>query len=771
MSAVASVALVCITGLVALFLLDFYKDSRPQSNARLWSSRWEIQPETEGFSKLTLILASLLGLFLELMLIRWVSSEIRIFAYFKNFVLMACFLGFGLGCSLCHRRINLLPSFVSLLMLTLIIKLPWEPLRTLIDSLPLLLASFSDINIWGVQGRSLTSESLLQLLGAVIIISPLFVLLALVLLPLGQIVGWQFERSKDGIGAYTVNVLASLAGILLYTLLCFFWQPPAFWMLVAGGISALLFARHRFVQTGCLIVFAICATLASWHHTVGETEYWSPYQKLTLSPEPHEGKPMRYNLLTNDYWYQWIIDLSPAFVAAHQDLFQGVPISLNAYNLPYKFYPTPSSVLVLGAGTGNDVAAALRNNAGSVIAVEIDPLILRLGKDLHFERPYDSTRVRTVLNDARSYVENSNEQFDLIVFSLLDSHTTTSHYTNIRIDNYVYTLEALQAARHLLKPDGVFIVKFQVETPWIAGRLEALLTEVFGEHPLQLQAEESYTTAGRFFVAPLAGSRVQAALADASFADYVKRHGRFQIATAVSTTDDWPYFYQRRPGLPVSVIAISVVLLALCWVLMQRVGADGQSIQWVLFFLGAGFMLLEVQIISRTALLFGTTWIVNSLVISSILLVVVGANLVAKLNPQFSKRAGYAGLLFSMTLAYALPLRWLFLESLWLKIIASMLLLCAPVFFAGMVFVRTFAEAGFKGEALGSNLLGAAAGGFLESLSYWIGLKALLIVAAILYSLALLSEKRRVRTPNGPANGKPRQMCLDESFVAPSNSR
>jgi len=743
MSAAASLAFVCITSLVALLLLDFYRDSGPEPTSRSRRNRWEIQ--MEDFSNRTLILASLLSLFLELLLIRWVSSEIRIFAYFKNFVLMACFLGFGLGCSLCHRKINLLPSFVSLLMLTLFIKLPWEPLRNLISSLPQLLAPFSDINIWYVQGGSLTSNSLLQLLAASIIVSPLFVLLSLVLLPLGQMVGWQFERSRDGIGAYTINVLASLAGILLYTLLCYFWQPPALWMLVAGAISLLLFTRHRLVQASSLAVFVICAALASLHHKVGETEYWSPYQKLTLSLNTREGKPIGYNLFTNDSWYQWMIDLSPEFVAAHQDLFEGVPISLNAYNLPYRFYPAPPSVLVLGAGTGNDVAAALRNNAGSVVAVEIDPLILQLGKDLHFERPYNSPRVRAVVNDARSYIENSDEQFELIVFSLLDSHTTTSHYTNIRIDNYVYTLEALQAARRMLKPHGVFIVKFQVSTPWIAGRLEALLTEVFREHPLQLHAEQSYTTGGRFFVAPAAGSRVQTALADTGFADYVKRHGSIETAAAVPTTDDWPYFYQHRPGLPVSVIAISVILLALCWAIMRRIRAGVQSIHWGLFFLGAGFMLLEVQIISRTALLFGTTWIVNSLVISAILLVIVAANLVAKLNPHLSKQAGYAGLFFSMALAYAFPLRWLFLESLPLKILASMLFLCAPVFFAGIVFVRTFAKAGFKGEALGSNLLGAAAGGFLESLSYWTGLKALLIAAAILYLVSLLSGRNRGR--------------------------
>ncbi len=315
-------------------------------------------------------------------------------------------------------------------------------------------------------------------------------LLALVLLPLGQIVGWQFERSRDGIGAYTVNVLASLAGILLYTLLCYFWQPPALWMLVAGAISLLTF---RTPSPRCKQAVWPCLSFARLSRPgttrLAKPSTGHPTRNLPFLPEPREGKPIRYNLFTNDSWYQWIIDLSQEFVAAHQDLFEGVPISLNAYNLPYRFYPAPPSVLVLGAGTGNDVAAALRNNAGSVVAVEIDPLILQLGKDFHFERPYNSPRVRTVLNDARSYIENSDEQFDLIVFSLLDSHTTTSHYTNIRIDNYVYTLEALQAARRMLKPDGVFIVKFQVDTPWIAGRLEALLTEVFGEHPLQLQAE------------------------------------------------------------------------------------------------------------------------------------------------------------------------------------------------------------------------------------------------------------------------------------------
>src|SRR5205807_5104601 len=191
-----------------------------------------------------------------------------------------------------------------------------------------------------------------------------------------------------------------------------------------------------------------------------------------------------------------------------------------------------------------------------------------------------------------------------IVFSLLDSHTTSSHFSNIRIDNYVYTLEALQAAKKLLKADGIFIIKFQVDTPWIAGRLYGLLQSVFGHAPLQLEADSSYiayTTGGRFFIS---GSehRIQEALSDRRLAAYVAKHNDFQMSPASLTTDDWPYFYQHEPGLPASVIIISVALVILCWMLLRDTGAGLRSTRWHFFFLGAGFLLLEAQIVSKMAL-------------------------------------------------------------------------------------------------------------------------------------------------------------------------
>ena len=102
----------------------------------------------------------------------------------------------------------------------------------------------------------------------------------------------------------------------------------------------------------------------------------------------------------------------------------------------------------------------------------------------------------------------------MIVFSLLDSHTTTSYYSNIRIDNYVYTRESFEAAKRLLKPDGIFIVKFWVATPWIASRLYALVETVFKQPPVDVSAFNSfYTSAGRFFIAG-SQERIREAMTD-----------------------------------------------------------------------------------------------------------------------------------------------------------------------------------------------------------------------------------------------------------------
>src|SRR5262249_46343820 len=138
---------------------------------------------------------------------------------------------------------------------------------------------------------------------------------------------------------------------------------------------------------------------------------WSPYQKLTLIPLQRNHEVFRYILNTNDSWYQQILDLSDAAVARHPEFYEGEFVQYNQYNLPYQFYKKPPTVLIAGAGMGNDVAAALRHGAGHVTAVEIDPLIAAKGKQLHFERPYNSERVELHVDDARSFIQNTKETF------------------------------------------------------------------------------------------------------------------------------------------------------------------------------------------------------------------------------------------------------------------------------------------------------------------------------------------------------------------------
>lgn len=737
----SSLAFLLLIAALSIFLVyQIFKNLR-DSDSPLGILEIRID-ELGGFGWRRLALISLLSLFVEMLMIRWVSSEIRIFAYFKNFVLVACFLGFGLGCYLCRRRVQLVAVLSPLLLLALILKAPIPPLQRCIDDLPQLLGASVEVHTWGVPAMPTSWGGMLL---AMVLVVPLFALIATAFIPFGQLVGWYLENAPKGVAAYSVNLLASLAGIAGFTLLCFLSQPPWVWTVVAGILCLAFFWRDARARKVLAIAFLVCVSLLALPEDRSAKTYWSPYQKLSVMPLYDGGQLVSYVLITNGSLYQRIVDLSPAFVRAHPQVFRENPIEQNSYNLPYRFYPSPPSVLVLGSGMGNDVAAALRNGAGHVEAVEIDPLILKLGQQLHFEHPYQSPRVHVVLNDARNYIENSHEKFDLIVFSLLDSHTTTSHFTNIRIDNYVYTREALARAKQLLKPDGLFVVKFQVETPWIAGRLYGLMQATFGQKPIQFQADRGgYDMSGRFFVA---GSveRLAKASSDPALAAYLSSHGNLPMQPARATTDDWPYFYQHAPGLPIIVILVSLaVLIVFGWFLRQASG-EGERVDLHFMFLGAGFMLLEAQIVSKMALLFGTTWVVNAVVVSGLLLLIVGANLAYGAWRRVPLWIAYAGLFVSLAAMYTVPLEKLFYESWMLRALMATVALCTPAFFAGIIFISSFERVGFRGSALGSNLFGSLLGGLLESSSMWFGLKALTMLAALLYVASAVCLRARSR--------------------------
>jgi hypothetical protein len=200
--------------------------------------------EIGRFSYWRLGLVSVFGLYLELLMIRWVSSEVRMFAYFKNFVLIACFLGFGVGCYISRRRVNLLTMLVPLLTIVALIKVPYGPVRVLIGRLPSYLGIFSEVSFWSVPAQQISLLSVAGLLAALSVVILIFMLITFLFIPLGQMVGWYLERASRGILGYSVNIFGGLVGIVFYTLLCFFYQPPSICLTVADiMLTASLIAR------------------------------------------------------------------------------------------------------------------------------------------------------------------------------------------------------------------------------------------------------------------------------------------------------------------------------------------------------------------------------------------------------------------------------------------------------------------------------------------------------------------------------------------------
>src|SRR5205085_4199495 len=100
---------------------------------------------------------------------------------------------------------------------------------------------------------------------------------------------------------------------------------------------------------------------------------------------------------------------------------------------------------------------------------------------------------------------------------------------------------------------------------------------------------------------------------------------------------------------------LSLLLLFVCAPPRPR-ECRGISYSWQMFFLGAGFMLIETKAVVHLALLFGSTWMVNSVVFFAVLVMILAANLfVLRKKPQ---RLGWAylGLLTTLVINSLVPL-------------------------------------------------------------------------------------------------------------------
>ena len=672
-----------------------------------------------------LTLVSALALFIELALIRYLGSEVRIFAYYKNLVLIACFLGFGVGFLRAAAPARWSLSVLVMTLMAAVVNFGNRFAWTLGPSAATdALSNYAGTLTMGEQTVASGSDAVL--LAGFAWALGLFLACLVVMYGFAQRIGLDIEAFgvSRRLEAYSLNVLGSLLGILTFSVVSWLALGPLFWFVPALLCSLPLFSGRR-ARVGVLLASPLLAlALVDAPRTI-----WSPYQRL----QSVQSGPSHWGIGVNGTGYMTL-----------ESFAKPVPAGLDRWRLPHTIHPNAQSVLVIGAGGGNDVSAALHAGAKRVVAVEIDPEILALGRKLHPDSPYADPRVQVVIDDARHYGETSREQFDLIVFSHLDSHTALSGFTNVRLDNYIYTVESFRTFQRLLGPRGALYVSFFSTRRWVADRLLENLRLAFGEAPVALYADATQIGASRTGFVLNAHFLASANPELRATAQRLSSKYFLQLEAAEvppTSSDDWPYLFVRDHHVPTPMLILAV-MLALVSVLFIGFHVRGElraggswPIDRQFFFLGAAFLLLEVHNVGRLARVFGTTWSVNAWVIAAVLGVVLLANWLVQRWPGLCDvRAAYAALLACLITSIALPVETILAWPLAHALITA--LYTSPLLFAGIIFAQSFRSVRHPMRALGSNLLGSLVGGFLELASFAWGLSALLYLAALLYLLS-----------------------------------
>ena len=217
----------------------------------------------------------------------------------------------------------------------------------------------------------------------------------------------------------------------------------------------------------------------------------------------------------------------------------------------------------------------------------------------------------------------------------------------------------------------------------------------------------------------------------------------------LSASDDWPFLYLHGRLVPDftirSMVLLGVLGLGMVYLFLPKGRPKGAiALDSRMFFLGAAFMLLETRAVTQTALLFGSTWVVNSSVFFVILVLILLANIYVLNMQRVNLLWHYLGLVVVL-MAGALVPPEVFLTggTLW-RYTAPCVLALGPVFFAGVIFARSFRGAAQPDLALGSNIAGAVVGGLAESFSMLLGFQHLLLLALVFYLLSAWTPRMRM---------------------------
>ena len=703
-----------------------------------------------------LFLVGFLVLFFELACIRWFAAYVVFLQFFTNVVLIASFLGMSCGCLAARQRRDWLGYFPIIALGTVMAALAtaavyffWKGFSIDVGGQ----ASPQEV-FFGTESRN---PDLTQFVVPIEAVAALFfVLIALMFVGLGQVLGRAFDAYPNRVLGYTLNIGGSLVGIIGFSAISFMQAPPFVWFFInCAGIAYLLHQTGSLTRFRALALIALVLGLSVPVHWFLPKYYarWSPYYMVTHNTS-------NGGIDVNSTTHQGMIPFASA----------GSSYSLIHLLQQHSGGGPFRDMLVIGSGSGNDLAHALRFRASQIDAVEIDPVIQDIGRHYHPDHPYQDARVIPHLDDGRHFLRTTDRKYDLVIYALVDSLILHSSYANIRLESYLFTQQAFTDVKRVLKPDGIFVMYNYFRQGWIVERIAAMTERTFGCPPLVLSLPYEETLrasspAGFTMIIAGCNSRITRAFTEhknfwldtvpvrnldvdgfmlrpeTMAPDQRRNLERISPTTLIhdggevlSTSDDWPFLYLRGKLIPNLTIR-SMAILALLGVGMVylflpkgRIAINGR-----MFFLGAAFMLLETRAVVQIALLFGSTWLVNSAVFFTVLILILLANLYVLKVQRVRLFWHYVGLLIFMTAGVLIPVDVFLSGGILWRYAAPCILALGPMFFAGVIFAGSFRDATNPDLAFGSNIAGAVLGGLAESFSMLLGFQHLLLLAMLFY--------------------------------------
>lgn len=649
--------------------------------------------------RIRLIVLTFLMLFVELALIRWLGGNVLYLSYFSNIVLLGSFLGIGLGFLWAARFEFPLLRFMPVALTALVLLVHFFPIRVE--------AVGSDVIFFGAELRPTGPPRELML-------PAIFLAVAAILMCVGDAIGRTF-RQLSNLDAYQFDLIGSLIGIVIFTVLAFIGAQPIVWGTVVAAVVIWATRPKRLnialIGVPILVLLGVLAVESSQDGVI-----WTPYYKAEYTVPPKDDMWLFVN--GTPHW-QFVKDGdSPIYKPLYDRLADD----------------DLGDVLIIGAGSGNDVAVALAKGARSIDAVEIDPKPVELAKDHHPNRPYDDPRVTLHIDDGRAFLERSNRKWDLTVLALPDSLTLVQGASAVRLESFLFTREAAQSYRDHLTDDGVFSMYNLYRENWLVDRYAATLEDAFGHAPCVTRPTDSTTvlTIG-----------IRPELVDCPPEDQWTR----PAGTPDPVSDDRPFPYLKTASIPTFYLVALALILIATFVSVRVIGGPMRGITRYadLFFMGVAFLLLETKNVVQFALLFGTTWLVNSMVFGGVMLAVLLAVLLSKRVRIRNLVLLYGLLALSIIISWIVPRASLLGLPFVPRLVVAVVLAFLPIFIANLVFAQRFRDTSDALTAFSANLLGAMVGGLLEYTSMVLGYRNLLVVALVAYALAFAFGRKSLR--------------------------